>query len=165
MARLEVPVQLRWSDLDAYQHVNNAEMLRLLEEARISAFWRHPAGPDGERPEAMYPTAVLDAGPGSVVATLIARQEIEYLRPLGYRRTPIVVEMWLGHLGGASLDVCYEVRDAASTAPASTVYARATTTIVLVEAASGSPVRIGADERAAWEPYVGEPIQHRRRVR
>jgi acyl-CoA thioester hydrolase len=45
------------------------------------------------------------------------------------------------------------------------VYARATTTIVLVEAASGSPVRIGADERAAWEPYVGEPIQHRRRVR
>jgi len=165
MARLEVPVQLRWSDLDAYQHVNNAEMLRLLEEARISAFWSHPVGPDGQRPEALYPTAVLEAGPGAGVSTLIARQEIEYLKPLGYSRTPIVVETWLGHLGGASLDVCYEVRDEPSSSPTSTVYARATTTIVLVDATSGSPVRIGAVERGAWEPYVEEPIQHRRRGR
>ena len=30
MTRLEVPVQLRWSDMDAYQHVNNVEMFRLL---------------------------------------------------------------------------------------------------------------------------------------
>ena len=47
MARLEVDVQLRWSDMDAYAHVNNVEMLRLLEEARIEAFWSHPAAPDG----------------------------------------------------------------------------------------------------------------------
>ncbi|AAT89120.1 conserved hypothetical protein [Leifsonia xyli subsp. xyli str. CTCB07] len=37
--RLHVPIKLRWSDLDAYGHVNNAEMLRLLEQARIEAFW------------------------------------------------------------------------------------------------------------------------------
>lgn len=45
MARLEVPVQLRWSDMDAYAHVNNVEMLRLLEEARIEVFWQHPRVP------------------------------------------------------------------------------------------------------------------------
>ncbi|MCU1593745.1 MAG: 4-hydroxybenzoyl-CoA thioesterase, partial [Frankiales bacterium] len=30
--RLTVPIRLRWSDIDAYAHVNNAAMLGLLEE-------------------------------------------------------------------------------------------------------------------------------------
>ncbi|MFF1531358.1 acyl-CoA thioesterase [Cellulomonas sp. NPDC058312] len=174
MTRLRVPVQLRWSDMDAYGHVNNVEMLRLLEEARIEAFWAHPAPaePLGEAaatspapspaPET-WPTAVLDAGPGARTATLVARQEIEYLRPLGYRRTPVAVDMWIGHLGGASIDVCYEVRDegAATGDP----YARAVTTLVLVDAASGSPRRIGEAERAAWLPYVEDAPTFRRRGR
>ena len=69
MTRLEIPVQLRWSDMDAYQHVNNVEMLRLLEEARIEAFWSHPVAPDGSRVESAFPTAVIDAGPGAEVST------------------------------------------------------------------------------------------------
>ena len=36
--KLHVPIRLRWSDLDAYGHVNNAEMLRLLEEAVSKRF-------------------------------------------------------------------------------------------------------------------------------
>lgn len=152
MARLEVPVQLRWGDLDAYQHVNNATMLQLLEEARIDAFWRHP-----DEPEPRYPTAVLEAGPGAARSTLVAKQEIEYLAPLGYRRTPVVVEMWLGNLGGASIEVCYEIRDEVQ------VYARAATTIVLVDATTGRPQRIGDAERAAWAPFVEDPIEFRRR--
>ncbi len=180
--RLRVPVQLRWSDMDAYGHVNNVEMLTLLEEARIEAFWAHPApvpGLAGDVPPERepWPTAVLDAGPGARTATLVARQEVEYLRPLGYRRTPVVVDMWIGHLGGASIDVCYEVHDALRDAlhdapgdggPATarvTPYARAVTTLVLVDAASGSPRRIGEDERAAWLPYVEEPPAFRRRGR
>ncbi|MDC7122162.1 acyl-CoA thioesterase [Cellulomonas fimi] len=163
MARLEVPVQLRWSDMDAYAHVNNVEMLRLLEEARIEAFWRHPEAQDGTRPDGTWPTAVLDAGPGAQTSTLVARQEIEYLVPLGYRRSPVLVEMWLGHLGGASLDVCYEVRDRPAADPGSTVYARATTTLVLVDATTGRPRRLGDAEREAWQKYVEEPVRHRRR--
>src|SRR5690625_7939639 len=77
--KITVPVTVRWSDIDAYSHVNNAELLRILEEARIHAFW---ASPDPDRP----PTAVLDATPGSQTATLIARLEIEYLRPIPYQR-------------------------------------------------------------------------------
>ena len=163
MTRLEVPVQLRWSDMDAYQHVNNVEMLRLLEEARIEAFWSHPIAADGSRAASEWPTAVIDAGPGAELSTLVAHQEIEYLRPLGYRRTPVVVEIWLGYLGGASLDVCYEVRDAGPAGPERVTYARAVTTLVLVDAATGSPRRIDAEQRAAWEPYVGEPVTIRRR--
>ena len=162
MTRLEVPVQLRWSDMDAYQHVNNVEMFRLLEEARIEAFWSHPAEADGAAAVGTWPTAILDAGPGAALSTLVARQEIEYVHPLGYRRTPVIVEMWIGRLGGASIDVCYEVRDAPSSAGGQ-VYARAITTLVLVESASGEPRRFGATERATWEPYIEEPVALRRR--
>lgn len=155
MTRLYVPVRLRWSDLDAYGHVNNVEMFRLLEEARITAFWRHP-----DAQEDPWPTAVLDSGPQASSHTLVARQEIEYLRPLGFTRDPVLVQMWIGHIGGASLDVCYEVVDpAADGLPC----ARASTTIVVIAAATGSPRRITADERAAWEPFVEEPVAFRRR--
>lgn len=154
--RLHVPVPLRWSDLDAYGHVNNVAMLRLLEESRIAAFWRHP-GTD----EADTPTAVLDAGPTAETHTLVARSEIEYLLPLGYRREGVTVEMWIGHLGGASIDVCYEVTTGVG--DARQVHARATTTLVLVDAGTQRPRRVGEVERAVWAPYVGEPVTMRRR--
>src|SRR6185312_8387133 len=83
MTRLNLAIPLRWSDFDAYAHVNNAEMLRLLEEARIQAFWR----PD-EGSTAAAATAVLDSRPGAEFITLIARQEIEYLAPIPYMRAP-----------------------------------------------------------------------------
>jgi acyl-CoA thioester hydrolase len=165
MTRLHVPVALRWSDLDAYQHVNNVEMFRLLEDARITAFWRHPDASDDDA----WPTAVLDTGPDASSHTLVARQEIQYLRPLGFTRNPVRVEMWIGHLGGASLEVCYEVHDGARgfarVGPSSggEPYAKATTTIVVVDAATEKPRRITDDERAAWLPYVGEPLTFRRR--
>lgn len=157
MARLEIPVQLRWSDMDAYQHVNNAEMLRLLEEARIDAFWN--ADLTGGR----WPTAIVDAGPGATTFTLVARQEIEYLRPLAYQRAPVTIVLWLGHLGGASMDLCYEVRDRPAGDEGSLIYARAVTTMVLVDVTTNAPRRISADERAAWEPYLEDPLVLRRR--
>jgi acyl-CoA thioester hydrolase len=168
--RLHVPVPLRWGDLDAYGHVNNVAMLRLLEEARIAAFWRHPAAgtADGGSPpradvDLGVPTAVLDAGPAASTHTLVARSEIEYLLPLPYRREPAVVEMWLGHLGGASIDVCYEITGGDHPDRPREVFARAVTTLVLLDAASQRPRRLSDDERAVWGRYLGEPPAMRRR--
>ena len=157
MTRLLVPVPLRWADMDAYGHVNNVAVLRLLEEARIAAFWRHPEASD----PGTWPTAVLDAGPGAATHTLVARTEIEYLLPIGYRRDPVTVEMWLGHLGGASLDVCYQVTG--EDAGERVVFIQATTTLVLIDAATGQPRRISPQERAVWQPYVELPVVLRRR--
>ncbi len=84
--RLHVPIKLRWSDLDAYGHVNNAEMLRLLEEARIEAFWAPDDSGQGSGEAVGGSTAVLDGRPGADTLTLIARQEIEYLAPIPYLR-------------------------------------------------------------------------------
>ncbi|MCM3657099.1 acyl-CoA thioesterase [Agromyces mediolanus] len=158
--RLHVPTPLRWSDLDAYGHVNNARMLSLLEEARIQAFW---VNDDGSVEHAVgASTAVLDATPGATTVTLIARQEVEYLAPIPYQRLPLDIELWIGHMGGASLDVCYEVFSPLGAEPR-TLYTRASTTIVLVDAASERPRRITDAERAAWEPYLEAPVAFRRR--
>ncbi len=155
MTRLHVPVPLRWADLDAYGHVNNVEVLRLLEEARIAAFWRH--GEDA----GVLPTAVLDAGPGAGTHTLVARQEIEYLLPISYRREPLVVELWIGHLGGASIEVCYLLTTGDE--PERRVFVQAATTLVLIDAATGRPRRITEAERATWGEYLEEPLVMRRR--
>jgi acyl-CoA thioester hydrolase len=176
--RLHVPIALRWSDIDAYAHVNNAAMLGLLEEVRIQAFWTVPTdsavtslrdapGPAGVGPsDGAVPTdgaesrgpAILDGRPGAETLSLIAHQEIEYLRPIPYGRLPLDCEVWIARLGGASLDVHYEVFSPVGVAPRE-LTTRAASTLVLVDAATQKPRRITADERAAWSPYLEDPIR------
>ena len=72
---LIVPVTVRWSDLDAYGHVNNAAVVTLLEEARVAALWR--TGRPGEAPSNAVP-----GGPDAPVCTFVVRQEIEHRAPL-----------------------------------------------------------------------------------
>lgn len=152
MTRLHVAIPLRWSDFDAYAHVNNAEMLRILEEARIQAFWR----PDeGSAPGAA--TAILDARPGAETISLIARQEIEYLAPIPYMRAPIDIEMWIGRIGGASLEICYEMFSPVGVTPR-LLFTKAATTLVMVTAATATPRRISDSLREVWAPYVEEPV-------
>lgn len=153
--RLRVPIRLRWSDIDAYAHVNNAAMLGLLEEVRIQAFWTVPTGPADSSDE--RGPAILDGTPGAETLSLIAQQEIEYLRPIPYGRQPLDCEVWIARLGGASLDVHYEVYSPEGVEPRE-LTTRAASTLVLVDAATQKPRRISADERAAWSPYLENPV-------
>jgi acyl-CoA thioester hydrolase len=151
--RLHVPIKLRWSDLDAYGHVNNAAMLTLLEESRISVFWHGDLKVDG----------VADtAAAGADTLTLIGRQEVEYLAPIPYGRDPLDVQLWIGRMGGASLDVCYEVCSPAGADP-HVVFARATSSIVLVDAATMRPRRMTEREREVWSTYLDAPVEFSRR--
>ncbi|WP_300269074.1 thioesterase family protein [Microbacterium sp.] len=154
--RLHLPIHLRWGDLDAFNHVNNTSMLKLLEEARVRAFWK--AGPGEDAPE----TAVLNSGIEAGTLTLIARQEIEYLAPVPYQRRPLEVQMWFGKLGGSSLEVCYEVFNDPEH-DERILYARSTAVIVLVSAESGRPMRISPEMREVWAPYLGDPITYAHR--
>ncbi len=157
--RVHVPIPLRWGDLDALGHVNNTSMLKLLEEARLRAFWRGD-GEGSAPPTAVFDMSVLESG--GERATLIARQEIEYLRPVPYSQRPLDVRLWIGAMGGSSADVCFEVwSPAGSDEPV--LYARATVVVVLVDTASGRPIRWSSAERQAWAPYTGDPIDYRRR--
>ena len=161
--RLHVPIKLRWSDLDAYGHVNNAAMLTLLEESRISVFWHGEHGElgvDGVQ-DAAAPS-VDDAGFGGDTLTLIARQEVEYLAPIPYQRLPLDIELWIGRMGGASLDVCYEVRSPVGVEPA-VLYALASSAIVLVDSTTLRPRRITDGERASWDAYLEDPVEFTKR--
>jgi acyl-CoA thioester hydrolase len=151
--RLHVPIKLRWSDLDGYGHVNNAAMLTLLEESRISVFWHGELKVAG-----VAETASL----GADTLTLIGRQEVEYLQPIPYGREPLDIQLWIGRMGGASLDVCYEVCSPQGAEP-HTIYARAASGIVLVDAATTRPRRITDAERENWSAYLDEPVQFNRR--
>lgn len=142
-----VEVALRWSDMDAYRHVNNVQFLRLLEDARVIGFaeW---FGQDRN---------LLDTG------VLVARHEIEYLAPLAFRHAPIRVDMWATAIGGASFDLAYEVRDPG--AVGDRLYARAETSLVGYDFAAESPRRLDERQRAVLKEHSGDPVPFRWRHR
>ncbi|MEJ5869277.1 thioesterase family protein [Pseudokineococcus sp. 5B2Z-1] len=159
MPAREVLVPLRWSDMDAYGHVNNVQYVRLLEDARILAF-RTPHG------EATSESPVR-------TGTIIARNEVEYLVPLKYQYEPVTVRLWVSRTSGASFDLGYEVRGRAEDAPDElsgdaegwVVYARAESTVVLFDMDAGRPRRITPGESAMFAEMTGPPVELRRRAR
>ena len=150
MARGVALTQLRWSDLDAFDHVNNVQIVRLLEEARVRVFW--PATPA----EGTAASTTFD--PKSTV--VVARQEIQYSQPIPYFSDPLVIEIWVGRFGGASVDIYYEVKAPESAPPAS--YAIAMTTIVFLDKETLRPRKLYDDEREFWGRFVDDPLEFRR---
>ena len=122
--------------MDAFGHVNNVVFLRYLEEARIDFMFRLAR-------EAASPEAFTG---GSVVA----RHEIDYLRPLVHRHRPVTIEIWVAKLGGASATVAYEVRDE------ETVFARASTVVVPYDLEKGRPRRLTQVERDFLTRYCDD---------
>ncbi|MDO5644243.1 MAG: thioesterase family protein [Dermabacter sp.] len=157
MAHLDIPIPIRWTDLDGYQHVNNTTFLRLLEEARIQAFWA-PSAAQQELGAIAYPTAVPEISPDGPFRTFVASNRIEYLRQLGYRRDGVIVRLWLSKVGRASLDVDYEIltRDEMDSP-----YAKARSVLVLIDATTGAPTRIPDSLREGLDPFTDEPLSFR----
>lgn len=152
MSRLRFPTPLRWSDMDAYGHVNNVVFLRLLEDARVLAF--HAAGSD-------------DGGDMVGTGLLVARHEIDYLQPLHWRPEPVAIDLWVSDLRAASFEMGYEVLDVADGDGdgKTTVYARAESTMVVYDLDAGRPRRLTAVERGRLEAWLDEPVALRRRDR
>ncbi len=139
-------VPLRWSDMDAYGHINNVQYLRLLEDARIDAF------------EAWF------GDRGSLlgrVGVVVARQEIEYLHQMSFRRAPVRIAVWVSRIGGASFDLAYEIGDDAGAGDEA--YARAETTLATVDLAAGQVRAIPKEDRAVLTAHLAEPPPMRRR--
>lgn len=145
-----VHVPFRWSDMDAYGHVNNVQFLRILEDARVIAF-REWFGQD---------RSLLAQG------VLVTRHEIEYLRPMNFGYHPIAVEMWVTEVGGASFSLGYVVRDSAdAVAPGQepTRYAVAETGMVLYDLEQSRPRRMDEAEKEMVRTWAGPPVPFRRR--
>lgn len=147
MTAIQVPIPIRWVDIDAYSHVNNAAMLTLLEEARIAVFWRGYGMKE----------RVASFGSDGETGTFIARQEIEYLKPVTLRDEPIPVSMWVSKIGTASVVVDYTIPAADDS-----VAVKARTVVVFVDLKTEKPRRLTDDEREALEAMADEPLEFRR---
>ena len=144
----EIP--LRWGDMDAYGHINNVEVVRLLEEARIHAFG--PPGGTGA-PGADPPVDLFSSvAPG--VQALVVEHRIKYTATLDYRNLPLRIEVWIAHLKAASLDIAYRIHDPAT----DRVCVKAQTTLAFVDGESGSLLRLTAEQKQRLAPYVGEAL-------
>ncbi|MDR1998789.1 MAG: acyl-CoA thioesterase [Frankiaceae bacterium] len=113
---------MRWADMDAQGHVNNTELIAYIEQARVSAFFD---------PEARS----LDRG------VVVARHEIDYLRPITYSQTPLDIQLWIERVRAASFLVRCEVRDHGHLA------ARTLSSVATVNLATGRPRRMNPAER------------------
>lgn len=138
MARHIYSCPLRWSDMDAFGHVNNAVFLRYLEEARIDFMFRLSSD---------------DGGPSFSGGSVVARHEIDYLRPLVHRHEPVTIESWVTKIGAASLTISYEIKEPEA---GGQVYVRASTIVVPFDLRAQRPRRITAEERAVLEEYRPE---------
>ncbi|MBO9523268.1 MAG: acyl-CoA thioesterase [Nocardioidaceae bacterium] len=87
------PLRVRWSDVDAYRHVNNVKYLEYVQEARIAYLlgMRVPGDRFG--------------------ATVIARTDVDYRRPILFRLAPYQVHTWVSHVGTSSYTLAAEIRD------------------------------------------------------
>ena len=89
MFRWECP--LRWSDMDAQGHVNNAVLVDYLQEARVVFLRRGSA------------SALLDEG------IIVTRHQVEYRRPVEYDDGDVVIELGVSTLGASRVELAYEI--------------------------------------------------------
>ncbi|MFB9164841.1 acyl-CoA thioesterase [Arthrobacter psychrochitiniphilus] len=139
--------QIRFGDIDAYNHVNNVAYLQYLEDARVQLFYAELPGGSTFR-------GLL----GPELFTLVGRHEIEYLAPISFRTDPIHVNTWVTHVGGSSFELGYTVTEADT----SIIYAQAATSMVVVSRDTGRPVRLTETQKSALNPWRGDPVPFRR---
>ncbi|MFT3660429.1 MAG: thioesterase family protein [Gordonia sp. (in: high G+C Gram-positive bacteria)] len=89
----QVPV--RWSDMDAFGHINHARMVTLMEEARIQ--WLLSAGEE-------YAPLIKSA--------MIVHVEIRYQAQLRHEDSPLEVAMWIKGHRSVDFTIGYEIRGA-----------------------------------------------------
>jgi acyl-CoA thioester hydrolase len=123
---------LRWSDLDAYGHVNNARFLTLYEESRV----------------AMMFIAAREAGLTSFEeGIVVARHEVDYLRPVDYG-DPVRIEVWIEDMRPSRFTVGYELFDGELLA------SRARSVLVPYDLGRQRPRRLTLAEQDFLKPWL-----------
>lgn len=125
----EVRIPLRWRDMDAYGHVNNAVYLNFLEEAR-----------DAWVEEVLGPVA------DDVWHFVLARVAIDFRSELKQEDGEIVVRCRLGSIGRSSIRTREEIRKLDGT-----ISAEAEAVIVPRDPTTGTSRSLTPEEREALE--------------
>ena len=95
--RFRYPCQVRFSDLDAYRHVNNVKFVEYLQEARV---------------QLVFGLAEASAARSDDdFAVVVGHADLDYRGPMYLREEPYDVEVWVGSVGRTSFVVEGEIRD------------------------------------------------------
>lgn len=133
MSSFRSRVPLRWVDLDAQGHVNNAVIADYLQEARVE--W-------------------LLAGPNAHLlgsATMVVSHQVEYLGPVLFSLAPVEVVLRVGGVGASMFSLGYSVHQDGREV------ARAHSVLCLYDYAAGRPRRMTSAERG-WFLAQVEPL-------
>lgn len=123
--RYSTSIDLRFSDLDLYGHVNSAVYFTYLETARIKLFM-----------EAFQ--ELTDQG----IFIVVGRAECDYKYPILLGDT-VVVSAWVSRIGATSFDLTYHIHDNDDR-----IFANAVTTMVCVDSVKKKPVAVPERLRA-----------------
>lgn len=132
-------VEVRWSDMDAFQHINHARMVTLLEEARIP--WLLAAG---------APTQELRNG------CVLVDLHVHYRGQLRHEDTPLDIAMWTEQIRAVDFTIGYEVR-AAGVGAGAPAAVTASTQLAAFDIDTQRLRRLTADERE----YLGRWLERR----
>jgi acyl-CoA thioester hydrolase len=87
-------VNVRWDDLDAFGHINNAKYLTYAQEARSDFTW----------------FSRQKAGKTPLLADMVgARAEVDYIEPIYEGGMDVECQIWITRIGNASFEMEYEI--------------------------------------------------------
>ena len=128
-------VHVRWDDLDAFGHINNAKYLTYVQEARADFTWfaRQAAGK----------TPLL-------FDMVVARAEVDYIEPIYDGGMEIDCQIWITRIGNASFEMEYEIIHKG------VIRARVKTTQVAVSVETKRSRPLSDEEREFLTEYLEE---------
>ena len=125
---------VRWDDIDAFGHVNNAKYLTYIQEARFQ--WSY------------YQYASKNEKP-TLVEMVVARNEIDYLVPIYEGGLLYDVNLWVESIGNTSFVLGYEV-----VGPDGTIHAKVKSVQVAVSMETKKSRPITETEREFLTSYM-----------
>jgi acyl-CoA thioester hydrolase len=92
--RHKCQLQIRWADLDAFKHINNAAYLVYMQEARADFTWFSRIA-RGEEP--------------LLADMVVARAEVDFISPIHQTGTTLDVEIYVEKVSNSSFVMVYEM--------------------------------------------------------
>jgi acyl-CoA thioester hydrolase len=128
-------VHVRWDDLDAFGHINNAAYLTFVQEARADFTW----------------FARQAAGKSPLLSDMVvARAEVDYIEPIYDGGMEIDCQIWITRIGNASFEMEYEIIHKG------VIRARVKTTQVAVSVETKRSRPLSDEEREFLAEYLEE---------
>ena len=128
------PQFVRWDDIDAFGHLNNAKYLVLFQEARVQ--WSFIQ----EKVRTEAPT---------LTEMVVARAEVDFIAPIYKVGLFYDVTLWVETIGGSSFKLSYEVTGADGT-----IFAKGMTVQVAVDLQTKKSRPLSDTERAFLTQYL-----------